>query len=32
MLDGGGVDVFLGAEVEVEGSFGDFGGGGDVVD
>ncbi len=32
LLDGRGVDVFLGLEVEVEGAFGDPGGGGDVVD
>ena len=32
LLEGGGVDILLGAEIEVEGAFGDFGGGGDVVD
>jgi len=32
LAEGGGVNVFLGAEVKVEGTFSDPGGGGDVVD
>jgi hypothetical protein len=32
LAEGGGVDVFLGAEVEVQCAFGDLRGGGDVVD
>ena len=31
-VNGGGVDVLFGFEVEVEGAFGDVGGGGDVLD
>ncbi len=31
-MDGGGVNVFLRFEVEVEGALGDVGGGGDVFD